>query len=145
MADAVVLLPVSVALLIWGGLAFLLIPLIMLVLNIKNGHLRSLSDLRLAWHASVISIDEVMKRHVWLLSDTMEMPNGEVRVVHHARAPRQTPSDGVLKQQIQRLSDQGVTQVWVSFKMPLLVFLFPAILPLVALGEPTALLLNWLA
>ena len=143
--DAVILLPVSVALLIWGGLAFLFIPIIMLVLNIKNGHLRSFRDLRLAWHASVISIDEVTKRHVWLLSDTMEMPNGETRVVHHARAPRQTPSEAVLAQQIQRLEEHGLTQVWVSFKMPLLVFLFPAILPLVVLGEPTALLLNWLA
>lgn len=143
--DAVILLPVSVALLIWGGLAFLFIPIIMLVLNVKNGHIRSFSDLRLAWHASVISIDEVTKRHVWLLSDTMEMPNGETRVVHHARAPRQTPSEAVLAQQIQRLEEHGLTQVWVSFKMPLLVFLFPAILPLVVLGEPTALLLNWLA
>jgi len=143
--DAVVLLPVSVALLIWGGFAFLFIPPIMLALNVKNGHLRSFGDLRLAWHASVISIDQVTKRHVWLLSDTMEMPNGETRVVHHARAPRQTPSEASLAMQIQRLEEQGLTHVWVSFKMPLLVFLFPAILPLVALGEPTALLLNWLA
>ncbi|RJU97322.1 MAG: hypothetical protein DWC10_04860, partial [Candidatus Poseidoniales archaeon] len=76
-SSSVVALPVSIALLIWGGLAFLLIPVVMLALNLKGGHLRGLSDLKLAWHASMIPLDDVVKRHVWLLTDTMSMPNGE--------------------------------------------------------------------
>lgn len=142
-SSSVVALPVSIALLIWGGLAFLLIPVVMLALNLKGGHLRGLSDLKLAWHASMIPLDDVVKRHVWLLTDTMSMPNGEERIVHRSRAPRQTPTDEALQAHIERLRVLGVDEVWVSFKMPLLVFLFPAVLPLVLVGDPTALIVHW--
>ncbi|MBR69120.1 MAG: hypothetical protein CMA86_06390 [Euryarchaeota archaeon] len=143
-SQSVVALPVSIALLIWGGLAFLLIPVVMLALNLKDGHLRGLSDLKLAWHASKIPLDDVAKRHVWLLTDTMSMPNGEERIVHRSRAPRQTPTDEVMQAHVERLRALGVDEVWVSFKMPLLVFLFPAVLPLVLVGDPTALIVNWI-
>ena len=142
-SSSVVALPVSIALLIWGGLAFLLIPVVMLALNLKGGHLRGLSDLKLAWHASKIPLDDVAKRHVWLLTDTMSMPNGEERIVHRSRAPRQTPTDEALQAHIERLRVLDVDEVWVSFKMPLLVFLFPAVLPLVLVGDPTALIVHW--
>ena len=139
----VVALPVSIALLIWGGLAFLLIPVVMLVLNVKRGDVRGLGDLRLAWHASMMSLEEIPHRHVWVLSDTMVMPNGEELVVHATRAPRKTPTNEALLEHLERLSSLGVGRVWVSHKMPLLVFLFPAVLPLVLLGDPTTLLLAW--
>jgi len=141
---SVIALPVSIALLIWGGLAFLLIPVVMLVLNFKRGDVRSIGDLRLAWHASMMSLEDVPRRHVWMLTDTMAMPNGELRVVHATRAPRKTPTDEVLADHLARLSALGVEKVWVSHKMPLLVFLFPAVLPLVLLGDPTTLLMQWI-
>ena len=142
--ETVVALPVSISLLIWGGLAFLFIPFIMLALNMSRGDLRRFGDLRMAWHASMMAVDEVAKRHVWLLTDTMEMPSGEHRVVHAARAPRTTPSNEELRERLSALKDNGVERVWVSHKMPLLVFLFPAVLPLVLLGDPTTLLLQWI-
>ena len=142
--ETVVALPVSISLLIWGGLAFLFIPFIMLALNMSRGDLRRFGDLRMAWHASMMAVDEVAKRHVWLLTDTMEMPSGEHRVVHAARAPRTTPSNEELEERLSALKDNGVERVWVSHKMPLLVFLFPAVLPLVLLGDPTTLLLQWI-
>jgi hypothetical protein len=141
---SIVALPVSIALLIWGGLAFLLIPVVMLVLNFKRGDVRSIGDLRLAWHASMMSLDDVPRRHVWLLTDTMVMPSGEERVVHATRAPRTTPNKEALSEHLLRLSTLGVDKVWVSHKMPLLVFLFPAVLPLVLLGDPTTLLMKWI-
>ena len=141
---SVIALPVSIALLIWGGLAFLLIPVVMLVLNFKRGDVRSIGDLRLAWHASMMSLEDVPRRHVWMLTDTMAMPNGELRVVHATRAPRKTPTDEALADHLARLSTLGVEKVWVSHKMPLLVFLFPAVLPLVLLGDPTTLLMQWI-
>jgi len=81
---------------------------------------------------------------VWLLTDLMERPDGRVDVVHHARAPRTTPSDAVLAEHVSRLANAGVERVWVSFKMPLLVFLLPAVLPLVVFGDPTAWLVAWM-
>jgi len=140
-AVSVVALPVSVALLIWGGLAFLAIPFIMLAVNLRCGYVKGLGDLKLAWHASMLPLSEVQQRHVWLLSTTMAMPDGSLRVVHQARAPRTTPSTEELAEQVRHLEAIGVDRVWVSFKMPLLVFLFPAVLPLVLFGDPTAILL----
>ena len=142
--ESVVALPVSIALLIWGGLAFLLIPFVMLILNFKRGDIRKVGDLRLAWHASMMSVKDVPHRHVWLLTDTMAMPNGEERVVHATRAPRTTPTGDALAEHLGRLEALDVEKVWVSHKMPLLVFLFPAVLPLVLFGDPTTLLLAWL-
>ena len=136
-------LPVAISLLIWGGLAFLLIPFIMLALNLKRGDVRRLGDLRLAWHASMMPLNAVLQRHVWLLTDTIEMPNGERKVVHAARAPRQTPSKDAVSEHVSRLGELGVERVWVSHKMPLLVFLFPAVLPLVLVGDPTTLLMQF--
>ena len=141
---AVVALPVSIALLIWGGLAFLFIPVVMLAVNLKRGDVRGFGDLRLAWHASMMAVDEVPHRHVWVLSDTMVMPSGEERAVHATRAPRKTPTKEALAEHLQRLSSLGVERVWVSHKMPLLVFLFPAVLPLVLFGDPTTLLMQWI-
>ena len=143
-SESVVALPVSIALLIWGGLAFLLIPFFMLILNFKRGDIRKIGNLRLAWHASMMSVKDVPHRHVWLLTDTMAMPNGEERVVHAARAPRTTPTAEALAEHLERLEALDVEKVWVSHKMPLLVFLFPAVLPLVLFGDPTTLLLAWL-
>jgi hypothetical protein len=141
---AVVALPVSIALLIWGGLAFLFIPFVMLGLNIKRGSITRFGDLRLAWHASMMPIEDVPERHVWLLTTTMALPSGETCVVHSTRAPRITPSDEELDADLERLRSLGVDKVWVSHKMPLLVFLFPAVLPLVLFGDPTTLLMHFI-
>ena len=145
MSETIVALPVAVALLMWGGLAFLFIPFIMLVLNLRKGALRSLSDLRFAWHATLIPLSEVLERHVWMLTTTIVLPNGEHKVIHRTRAPSRTPSPEELREQIRALEEIDVEQVWVSLKMPLLVFLFPAIVPLVLYGEPTALLMSLLS
>jgi hypothetical protein len=90
----------------------------------------------------MMPVDHVPHRHVWLLTDTIEMPSGEVELVHASRAPRHTPSQEALAEHLERLV--GVERVWVSHKIPLLVFLFPAVLPLVLLGDPTTLLMQLL-
>jgi hypothetical protein len=141
---ATVALPPSLALLMWGGLSFLLIPFILLVRNIAAGNIASLGDLRFAWHASKIERDVVLEKHVWLLTSVIEMPDGTTSVHHRSRAPRTTPSREELELSLNELKAAGVNQVWVSSKLPLLVFLFPAIAPLVLLGDPMALLMPML-
>ena len=116
----------------------------MLGLNIKRGSIKRFGDLRLAWHASMMSIEDVPQRHVWLLTSTMALPSGETRVVHSTRAPRSTPTDKELDTDLEELRSLGVDKVWVSHKMPLLVFLFPAVLPLVLFGDPTTLLMHFI-
>lgn len=142
--DALFALPPVFSLLMWGGLTFLAIPFILLFLNISRGHVRSFGDLMLAWHASQLPRNEVADRHVWLLTTLVEKPDGSMEVYHRKRAPRRTPSDEELSLALSELEAAGVQEVWVSQKLPLLVFLFPAIIPMVFLGDPMAILMPML-
>ena len=135
-------LPPAISLLMWGGISFLLIPIFLIIKNIINGNVKSISDLRMFWHSTVMPIDKVQDSHVWLLTSMIEMPNGELKTYHKTRAPRRTPSDEQLALQIEELKSNNVEQVWVSYKLPLLVFLFPVILPLAIFGDIIAIILQ---
>ena len=93
------------------------------------------------WHAEKMKIDKVATSHVWLLTTIADMPNGELKVIHKTRAPSKTPTKEELRSNIEALSNQGVEHVWVTRKYPLLVFLWPALIPLVMLGGPMAYLM----
>ena len=135
-------LPPAISLLMWGGISFLLIPIFLIIKNIINGNLKSISDLRMFWHSTVMPIDKVQDSHVWLLTSMIEMPNGELKTYHKTRAPRRTPSDEQLALQIEELKSNNVEQVWVSYKLPLLVFLFPVILPMAIFGDIIVIILQ---
>ena len=141
MDEAVLHLPPSLSLLIWGGFLFILIPFVLFFRNIVSGSVKNFSDLTMAWMALCVPLKEVRESHVWLLSDTMEMPNGEIVLNHRRRAPRRTPTDVEMNEHIERLEIFGAERIWVSLKLPLLLFLFPAIVPLWLIGDPMAALL----
>ena len=141
-SDVALQLPPAISLLMWGGLSFLLIPFILMIKNIAQGNVKSISDLRMFWHSTVMSLDRVQTSHVWLLTSMIQMPNGELKPYHKTRAPRRTPSKEKLSQQIEELRKNNITEVWVSYKLPLLVFLFPVILPMALFGDITAIILK---
>ena len=134
MDNTVIAMPPAIALLVWGGLTFLILPIMMIIKNLKDGN----TNLKLIWHAEKMEIDKVIDSHVWLLSSIAEMPNGEKKVVHKTRAPRKTPTKEKLAIEINNLKENGIEEVWVTRKYPLLVFLWPAIIPLFLLGGPMA-------
>ena len=68
----------------------------------------------------------------------MIVPDGNKKIVHKTRAPRKTPTKEKLSSEIAKLKEHGVEEVWVTRKYPLLVFLWPAIIPLFLLGGPMA-------
>jgi hypothetical protein len=72
------------------------------------------------------------------------MPDGTTSVHHRTRAPSKTPTNEQLLANVSALQEIGIESVWVSYKLPLLVFLFPAIIPLVLIGDPMSLLLPML-
>ena len=135
-SDSLVALPPSLALLMWGGFTFILIPLILLIKNIFNSNISSFTELKLSWHASKMKLSKVKDSHVWLLTSIIQLPDGSSKVYHKSRAPRRTPSDEELDNSIKELENFDVEEVWISYKLPLLVFLFPAIIPLALLGDP---------
>ena len=132
MENSVIAMPPAIALLVWGGLSFLFLPLIMVFKNLKEGN----TNLKLIWHAQRMNVDEVMNNHVWLLTSIAEMPSGEKKIVHSTRAPGKTPTKEKLQSDIDLLKENGVSQVWITKKYPLLVFLWPAIIPLTMVGGP---------
>ena len=134
MDSSAIAMPPAIALLVWGGLSFLVLPIVMVIKNIKQGN----TTLKLIWHAEKMDVDRVIGSHVWLLSSIAEMPNGEKKVVHKTRAPRKTPTKQKLQAEIEILKENGVEKVWVTKKYPLLVFLWPAIIPLTLVGGPMA-------
>ena len=135
-SDSIVALPPSLALLMWGGLTFVLIPFILIIKNIFNSNISSFTELKLSWHASKMKLSKVKDSHVWLLTSIIQLPDGSSKVYHKSRAPRRTPSDEELDNSIKELENFDVEEVWISYKLPLLVFLFPAIIPLAMLGDP---------
>ena len=134
MESSAIAMPPAIALLVWGGLSFLVLPIVMVIKNLKHGN----TTLKLIWHAEKMDVDRVIDSHVWLLSSIAEMPSGEKKVVHKTRAPRKTPTKQKLQTEIELLKENGVQQVWVTKKYPLLVFLWPAIIPLTLVGGPMA-------
>ncbi len=135
--STIIALPPAIALLVWGGFAFLILPFIMVIKNLKEGN----TNFRLIWHAEKMNVNDVMKSHVWLLSSIVEMPSGDKKIVHKTRAPSKTPTVEKLQQSIDQLIENDVEKVWVTRKYPLLVFLWPATLPLLLVGGPMAIIL----
>ncbi len=132
MENSAIAMPPAIALLVWGGLSFLILPIIMVFKNLREGQ----TNLKLIWHAQRMNIDDVINNHVWLLSSIAQMPSGEKKIIHRSRAPRKTPSKEKLQAEIDLLKENGVSEVWITKKYPLLVFLWPAILPLTLVGGP---------
>ena len=139
--DSVVALPPALALLMWGGLTFLLIPVVLFIKNLYHSNISSFSDLRLSWHASKMKLEKVFDSHVWLLTSVMDLPDGSSKVYHKSRAPRRTPSDEQLQLAIKKLEEHDVDEVWISYKLPLLVFLFPVIIPMALFGDPISFIM----
>ena len=133
--DTALGLPPAISILMWGGLAFLLIPIFTTVENIVKGNIKSANEIIRMFHTVRIPLDEVMTRHVWLLTTVIESADGEKSVTHNLKAPRKTPSDEQLQKQVDELKSMDVESVWVSRKFPLLVFLWPAIIPMIIWGD----------
>ena len=140
--DIILQLPPAISLLMWGGLTFLLIPVVLVIRNLVQGNVKSLGDLRMFWHSTVMDLDKVQQSHVWLLTSMIEMPDGQMSVYHRTRAPRRTPSEQELSEQLATLQDNNIEEVWVSYKLPLLVFLFPVIIPMAIFGDITVIILQ---
>jgi hypothetical protein len=139
--DAVVLaLPPALSILLWGGLAFLLIPPWNLVRNFVRGDLKQAADFRHAFHAERMPLDEVKGAHVWMLSTVEVGLDGSERIVHRVRAPRKTPTPEAVEEAIAALAALDVEQVWVTRKVPLLVVLWPACVLALLLGDVAGLL-----
>ena len=126
-------MPPTLSLLIWAGLAFLVLPMIMLVRNAGAGDLTPLS---MSWHASRMPLSEIPGQHVWLLEEVIDKPDGTRGVTRRMRPVRGSRSETDVEAVLTELAAEGMEKAWVTAKHPFLLFVFPAILPLFLFGDP---------
>ena len=88
-----------------------------------------------------MKLENVFQSHVWLLTSVIDLPDGTSKVYNKSRAPRRTPTDEQLLSDIKLLEQHGVDEVWISYKLPLLVFLFPVIIPMAIFGDPISFIM----
>ena len=138
-AEETALMPPALALLVWGSMVFLALPLYVFFCNLKAG---DASNLKMAWHARKTSIEDLAGRHVWILDEVVEDPDGSKRVVTRMRPRRGGRSEDDVEGLVSELEGLGVNKVWVTEKYPFMVFLMIGIVPLIAIGDPILFLLT---
>jgi len=131
-------MPPALSLMIWAGLAFLLLPIIMLARNIKAG---DAGNLKMAWHSFRIRLEDIPNNQVWLLEQMVDTADGERRIEISMRPMRGSRSETDVEAVLAELAEAGSEKAWVTAKYPFLLFVFPAIIPLVIWGDPVSTIL----
>lgn len=134
-------MPPALSLLIWAGLAFLVLPILMLVRNASAG---DLSPLSMSWHASRMPLSEIPQKHVWLLEEVIDKPDGTRGVTRRMRPVRGSRAETEVEAVLEELAAEGLDKAWVTAKHPFLLFVFPAIIPLILFGDPIVWITGYL-
>ena len=136
--DPLFRMPPSMVLFIWAAAAFLIAPPIIFIQNTARGNISSLSDLKMAWHATKRRISDLKKApdsesyQSWILTEAIEK-NGEMNPVDRIFPSRRLSNAHDRDKQFELLEELGLDSVWITTKPPFLVDLFLAILPMLLL------------
>ena len=145
--DPLFRMPPSMVLFIWAAAAFLVAPPIIFIQNIAKGNISSLSDLKMAWHATKRRISNLKEApdsesyQSWILTEAIEK-NGEMSAVDRILPSRRLSDVQDQDKQFELLEELGLDSVWITTKHPFLVYLFLAILPMLLLGDPLSYLIR---
>ena len=132
-------MPPALALLVWGALAFLILPGYVFALNFAAG---DAGNLRMSWHARRMPLSEIPGKHVWLLDEVMEAADGERRIVTRMRPSRGGRGETDVQGLLDELAELGAQKAWVTEKYPFMAFLMLGLLPLLLLGDPVLRILT---
>ena len=139
--DPLFRMPPSMVLFIWAAAAFLVAPPIIFIQNAVRGNISSLSDLKMAWHATKRRISDLkeapdsISHKYWILTEAIEKI-GELTVVDRILPSRRLSNAEDKATQFELLEELGLASGWITTKHPFLVYLFLAILPMLLLGDP---------
>ena len=145
--DPLFRMPPSMVLFIWAAAAFLVAPPIIFIQNAARGNISSISDLKMAWHATKGRISDLKESRdsesyqSWILTEAIEK-NGEMSVVDRILPSRRLSNAQDEEKQFDLLEELGLDSVWITTKHPFLVYLFLAILPMLLLGDPLSYLIR---
>ena len=145
--DPLFRMPPSMVLFIWAAAAFLVAPPIIFIQNAARGNISSISDLKMAWHATKGRISDLKESRdsesyqSWILTEAIEK-HGEMSVVDRILPSRRLSNAQDEEKQLDLLEELGLDSVWITTKHPFLVYLFLAILPMLLLGDPLSYLIR---
>tara|TARA_Y100000768_G_scaffold14485_1_gene10115 strand:- start:1305 stop:2246 length:942 start_codon:yes stop_codon:yes gene_type:complete len=145
--DPLFRMPPSMVLFIWAAAAFLVAPPIIFIQNAARGNITSISDLKMAWHATKRRISDLKEApdsesyQSWILTEAIEK-NGQMTVVDRILPSRRLSNTQDEDTQFELLESLGLDSVWITTKHPFLVYLFLAILPMLLLGDPLSYLIR---
>ena len=145
--DPLFRMPPSMVLFIWAAAAFLVAPPIIFIQNAARGNITSISDLKMAWHATKRRISDLKEApdsesyQSWILTEAIEK-NGQMTVVDRILPSRRLSNTQDEETQFELLESLGLDSVWITTKHPFLVYLFLAILPMLLLGDPLSYLIR---
>ena len=136
-------LPPTFVIFLWASAAFIIAPPILMIQNAINGKIESLSDMKMAWHATKKPLRDIGEKPVWILTEILRSVDGSDTTISNRILPsRNSSSPGELSARIAELEEHGVEYAWVASKHPFIAYLFVAIIPLVLFGDPLAIILN---
>ena len=145
--DPLFRMPPSMVLFIWAAAAFLVAPPIIFIQNAARGNITSISDLKMAWHATKRRISDLKEApdsesyQSWILTEAIEK-NGQITAVDRILPSRRLSNTQDEDTQFELLEGLGLDSVWITTKHPFLVYLFLAILPMLLLGDPLSYLIR---
>ena len=145
--DPLFRMPPSMVLFIWAAAAFLVAPPIIFIQNAARGNITSISDLKMAWHATKRRISDLKEApdsesyQSWILTEAIEK-TGQMTVVDRILPSRRLSNTQDEETQFELIESLGLDSVWITTKHPFLVYLFLAILPMLLLGDPLSYLIR---
>ncbi len=145
--DPIFRMPPSMVMFIWAAAVFLIAPPVFFAHNASKGNITSISDLKMAWHATkkktseLREISETDSKPSWILTEVIQK-NGENTVVNRILPSRKSTIGRGKEAELELLEELGIDSVWITRKHPFIVYLFFAILPMLLLGDPLAYLIR---
>jgi len=145
--DPIFRMPPSLVLFVWAAAAFLIAPPVIFVQNVARGNVTSVSDLKMAWHATkkyiseISQVSEMDENPSWILTEVIQK-NGESTVVNRILPSSKSTIGSESESDLALLEEMGMDSVWITRKHPFLVYLFLAIFPMLLLGDPLAYLIR---
>jgi len=138
--DIIFQLHPSFVLFLWASSIFLIAPIFFIIKNIIKRNINSLADLKMAWHAIKIPLSEIPGKDVWLLSDVILDESDNYLQTITLFFPQK--EDQNLLEKVEKLRRYGLESAWVTKKHPFVTYLCIAILPMMLLGDPVALIMS---
>ncbi|MBT3641155.1 MAG: hypothetical protein HN533_00825 [Euryarchaeota archaeon] len=138
----IVQLPPSFVLFLWGSSVFIVAPFIYLIRNILENNIKSLSDLKVAWHARKVLLSEISGNKFWILSEVIMDDNKQYIDTKNRILPDINNENKTIQERIDEFKKYDIEKIWITKKYPFIGYLFFAIFPLIIFGDPITIILT---